>query len=85
MSPSAAQVTVYSCSPPDARDPAEQLGRGKRKKRAINRFTPEARKARALGSSTSSSSSSSSSSAVPAPRRGQLEVERRLAMDSSSS
>ena len=83
MSPSAAQVTVYSCSPPDARDPAEQLGRGKRKKRAINRFTPEARKARALGSSTSSSSSSSS--AVPAPRRGQLEVERRLAMDSSSS
>ena len=62
----------------------ENLGRCKRKKRPVNRFTPEARKGRTAGTSTTSTSSSSSASpasVTPAPKRSTVAVERRLELN----
>ena len=69
-SSSAAQVTDIA---------EESLGRGKRKKRPISRFTPEARKVRPAGNS----SCCSSSSVTPAAKKRSIHVERRLDLDSS--
>ena len=60
-----------------AEDSSAQLGRGKRRKRATNRFTTEARKGR------EQCPSSSSSLVVPEPKRRTIAVERRLEMASS--
>ena len=75
---------------PDADAVGENLGRGKRKKRPINRFTPEARKAKSVGTSSSSSSSSSSSCSssspvTPAPKKRSVEVERRLELSNTKA